>query len=1142
MSLQPTQVEFDDFSGGITDDYLPGPMNRYQRADNFLITRNKKLETRPGSDIFNSTYYQIPAGAQRIQELINFDNNVDLFYLSRTKLYYVNAGWQTLNGPTGNDFWGVSADTNRLAYSHWNHQLYLVNDSFSKPMKVWKDGGGAYHAVTAGLPVMAEAVNYVPATELANSITLANDLRAKLLTHFPRVSIHAASDTAATAVLVAPVATDLPTLLTLTNQLVSAYGLHYKDSVRGKPAYHTFTALGEVESPTLYPVFHKLTFTDAATDLVSASVRLNDVLRCFTGHAMDQNVHAAPVSLGAADVPTAAKVGPLTTGPSFTDNLPALYDLANELKVQINNHLLSGGQVSAGPGTWTSGSAVITGFANTSGVNVGDYVILSRDDVASDDIPFGTRKVTIVNPTSVTLNGTLSASGSGNVYFVAPNEAHGYAEVPAFRVAAANATTPATLATLVDNMRQYFIYHMNEGGAFHMGLFQTARTALSQANQLVDAPLMDLSGYTGDTLGGYNQFEVEGMRQALMELKAKFNLHQKDATAHFVNPVLATYSPYPVVGSDPSNSNYLYAFHYEYTYTVGTTTYLDRGPLLVKAAASCPNPEEYAITISSISALANGGADNYDTANLKIRVARTINNGQDFYYVGELTNGTTTFVDDVSDTELQTKEPIYTAGGVVENDPPPPSKYIHVVDGFGYYGNILDTDGSALPNRVRQSVGSDIDSVPGDFFVDFDEEVAGLNSVRERPLVFCTDSLYRLEGAFDERGQGAIQKIRISETQGCISHRSIVQTDYGVFFASNKGFCWTDGYQVQQITDWETTYGLLTRTALQRSNLQGCYNKYENRIWWTAQQTTGSTEADKAYILHLNQLPFSVSNSMPFTSASGASFFPTSLCVFNKELLRGDRNGYTFRHSSVYANDKKTDTALNPSLWGKETILWNYTGCGNDFGTSNRKWVSRISLRAKNSAYVSAQINANNDDGTQLNALMPVKFRGATIWGDPNVIWGDPNLFWNYAGMVEDERHFPAGSLRAVYKQIQIRNAFVPIENSDTKGLATVDATTNTATLVNALTMDWDLDCVDYFIAFEDDGYVENFLITTRNSNDVITFADPLNHVTVTGNKKWVVRGFPKNERLHLLNYTIHHAYMDGRSIQATTTSPGENV
>jgi hypothetical protein len=61
-AVQPIQTQallLEDFSGGMTDYYLGGDLNKYQRADNLLIVKNGrvgKLFTRPGSELYNATY------------------------------------------------------------------------------------------------------------------------------------------------------------------------------------------------------------------------------------------------------------------------------------------------------------------------------------------------------------------------------------------------------------------------------------------------------------------------------------------------------------------------------------------------------------------------------------------------------------------------------------------------------------------------------------------------------------------------------------------------------------------------------------------------------------------------------------------------------------------------------------------------------------------------------------------------------------------------------------------------------------------------------------------------------------------------------------------------------------------------------
>jgi hypothetical protein len=1159
MSLTPTQVEFNDFSGGITDEYLPGPQNRYQRCDNLFITRNRKLEQRPGSDLLDSDNPQIPAGRQRIGALINFDHNDTLLYQSKTSLYYVDTAWVELMGPTGNPALAPNSDTNHIAYSHWNHQLFVVSDSGASPIKIYRDENGVLQVRTAGLPDLADTPNWVDNTAIAAAILLANDLRTKMLLHFASAGLHLLADAASAALITAPASSDLSTLLTLTRQLLLAYSAHYKDSIRSRAVYHdgvNSNVMGGV-NPVIYAPSHALSSTVAPTTIEACTDRLNDLRVKYMEHNGDIDVHPGFYS-GGVYQSTAPQLAvnlltPLTTGPTFSDGLQELYDLANELKAQFNAHIASGGVLYTG--TITSGSDTITLVPSTAGVNVGDFIV-------SNLFAPGT---TVLAKTGTTIQGSTTAVSNGaNAFIVPPTKAHPAkivtsgstpTDIANGMITLADATTQESLAQLVFQLRAQYIRHYtggpsnwnaNEISVTHLGYYLPPNVAIPASHQLADrSSLINYASVSAgayyDDYGGFPQGELAGIRAALTELLAAFNTHQADQIQHYPNPAITTTYEFFVKGEAPLSGDYLYAFHYEYTYFVGTTEYVDRGPILLKLASQKTDPGNYPQVISNLPVIANAGEGNYDTGRIVIKIARSKKNQTDLRYIGEVTNGTTTFTDDTPDSELS-GEQIYTAGGVVDNDPPPVARFLHILDGVAYYGGITDTDGTVLPNRVRQAIDGDPDSVPGDFYVDFDEEITGISSTRERAVVFCTDSIYRIEGTFDLRGQGGISKIRISETIGCVSHGSIVQTDLGLFFAGNEGFCWTDGYQVQQITDWNRTYALLVATNAQCKRIKGCYDKYTGRIWWATQYRQDSTDNDSAYVLHLHPW-VSVSGAMPFTSASGTSFSPTSFVVFDKQFLRADKRGYTFVHDDTFSNDPVIDILIDPSLWQSEAVIYNYTSCGSDFGTSSiKKWVTRVTMRCKNSSNVSMQVNSNNDDGRQIDALTPVKFRGQMTWGDPNVQWGDPNLFWNYQGMIEDSRHFPAGSLRAVFKQIQLTNAFVPIENSDSKGLALVNAGAKTATLVDGTIQDWNEDAVGYFIAFEDDGFVQEFLILERTSGDVLIFEDRDNVIATNGNRKWVVRGYPKSEKFSLLNYTIHHAYLGTRSTQAFVQTNGEDA
>lgn len=596
----------------------------------------------------------------------------------------------------------------------------------------------------------------------------------------------------------------------------------------------------------------------------------------------------------------------------------------------------------------------------------------------------------------------------------------------------------------------------------------------------------------------------------------------------------------PTITPSAAGNSYLYRFTNEYTYDSAGLTFLDIGPTTEVAVPSSGDPSVNPNAITVIPVIANGAIDNYDTAsaNLRVGIYRTTNGGQVFYKVGSVANGTTTFNDNVSDALLVDNELLYTEGGVVENDPPPLAKVVHVKSSYGYYANTSETDGFH-PNRVYQSIPDDIDSVPSTFFVDCDDEIIAVSSAQDTTILLGKKFTYRLDGSFDELGRGSMVTQKIGDTGGCVSSQSVVQTIDGVFWAGLDGFYFSDGFKVLRVNrGWNNTYaGLVSDTpALRKARIQGKYDPLTKRIWWAVQQG-GGVDNDKTYMLDLN---WGLSDDMPFTSASnGANYAPTALEFVNNELIRGDRRGYLFRHSSSVFTDPRVDTAVAPSTWSKATIFYNYQSCATNFGTDMvRKFVTRVSVASQNETNLSLQIVSSNDDSRQVTNLAPIRYKGNMIWGDPDVYWGDPEIIWNRIGLISEFRRMPQANLRCLYKQIYFQPAFVAIINSDQIGDVTVNNVAKTATLVDTGSYDWPSDPIDYFIAFGNDNFTNVFQITGR-TNDILTFADPAGFCP-NGLQEWVIRGYPKGEIFNLISYTINWALGGRTQDHFSRSSTGE--
>lgn len=147
--IQPLEVK--DFSGGITDNYIAGPSNKYQKADNFFISDDDKLATRPALIVDDTSHARV-ASNDIIQKL--FDSEAQLFQISGAKLYYNSSGFTTVSGPTANDFFTAGSTSSKVSITKWNKHAFATNDAWAPVMKLFKDGS-TWKAHQLGLPDIA---------------------------------------------------------------------------------------------------------------------------------------------------------------------------------------------------------------------------------------------------------------------------------------------------------------------------------------------------------------------------------------------------------------------------------------------------------------------------------------------------------------------------------------------------------------------------------------------------------------------------------------------------------------------------------------------------------------------------------------------------------------------------------------------------------------------------------------------------------------------------------------------------------------------------------------------------------------------------------------------------------------------------
>lgn len=674
-------------------------------------------------------------------------------------------------------------------------------------------------------------------------------------------------------------------------------------------------------------------------------------------------------------------------------------------------------------------------------------------------------------------------------------------------VSAANATDLDSLITLITELLTDYAAHRADAALPAAWVYHAGQEATSGALASVVAPTSLAECLT-----------------RLDDLKTKFNTHDADGTAHGTDTEYqVTVNRLPQVSASGTGNTFLYKFLYYYSYTVDDVLHEDFGPTTDQTLSNVGTGTK---SITEIPAISNGTTRCYDTATIKVYIYRTISGGTDYYLVGSVTNGTTTFSDTVTDANLVLNTPIYTTGGILDNDPPPKCKFLTAVNDIAVYAG-LRIGSKTYPNSFITSIPSDIDSVPESFQDEVEAEITGLNNFGIYPILFCRNRIYRLEGVIDEQGRGSVFKREVSRTKGSISNNGIVQIPQGLVFPSDDGFYFCDGFNPPQALSIHLidTYKELLTLSAQEKRIYGEYDSLENRVYWTVNTDSTVSENNAIFVLDLN-FPLSERSVFVTFSGQGTSFRPSALAFYNKTMVQADSRGYILKYDANTATDPKVDTSVAASSWSNYAIIYNLTSPAFSFGTNNQyKWVPLVRLEAINNVNSTISIQSNNEDSGEFRALKEIRSRGLITWGDADApAWSHTlqGFYWRLAEIITAKRRFPAGGLRCLLKQIKITNAYTNIYNSDTYGVVNIDDTANTVTLVGGMT--WPTDLVDYFISFETDDYTADFQILTRTSSTVLTFLDPTGANATASSVKWIIRGYKKGERVNILSYQIQYS------------------
>lgn len=936
----------------------------------------------------------------------------------------------------------------------------------------------------------------------------------------------------------------------------------------------------------------KLSNTTLPSDLETAAAQLDDLLQKWNWHRKGIWVHSQynQSSVYNKYAPTQSAIGTVhlaettaTVTPDFLD----VINFANNLKYMFNAHIADtlypvihtipnndAPSLGLGLQDYLPDATVLDDFylqvfwlrslyyMHYLDANVATHTqVAFTPAIGSPNLTAITR-VDTGTAISIGTQKTLYAYGNGLAFAPTVNNSYGaFARTTASASGTATIDRNALIATAGTlGQVSYSVYHVARSSA---GAYVTTTTSVQDATAAL--------GNSAATLGT----DVASWLALASELWNSMAAHISDLKVHTstVSAILYSYIngvPYPNF-QIPTVAQYSYAYYFSDLYTVEPSgiQFETRGnPVqsdVVTAAVSyyqdyiLPNDAfmttalgnvglpvltTRANVLSNLPVLVNDASTNYDTTNAKLNIYRTEDGGATYRLIAQVANGTLTYSDTVNDTipnpgsdALETREALYTTGGVVGYDQPPECRFVHEVNGTFYYGGVFD-GAQFFAQRILQSVQNIPDSAPATFSDDLEDDLVGISSARSIVVAFCRSSIYRMSGSFNELGQGALLHDKIADKVGALNAKSIVQTEIGIFFAGTDGFYYTDGYQIIKISlELDETYKSLTTSDAQKRRIYGCYDTATRRVWWAMSESPTGAENSILYGFYLN---YGVKPSGTFTTISNLlNFQPASISYKNGDLYIGHGQGVLLKTYEDAKYDVQVSTTVSASLWNQLIIPYDFTSVAWDVGTTfKRKYQTRVHIVGKNEGDQAIQVYAVRDLNQTAQGpvpLAPINYQDNCIWGNPTFIWGDTSFLWRYDGKMDLWRRFPATTLRSDFMQLKLVPASLTIYASSSNYPEFANAITNSVTKTATIQtpsgytlITWPLDIVGYSMSFAYDDYATSFQVTALDvTKTIATLSDAGNAmVSAPAGTAWQIAGAKKNQRVSITSMVVHYAML----------------
>jgi hypothetical protein len=444
---------------------------------------------------------------------------------------------------------------------------------------------------------------------------------------------------------------------------------------------------------------------------------------------------------------------------------------------------------------------------------------------------------------------------------------------------------------------------------------------------------------------------------------------------------------------------------------------------------------------------------------------------------------------------------------------------------------------------LRQSKPGTPFAWPVEFELQLHEKAFGLSSIGIYPIVLSNGGLYRIEGFLDNSGVGSVTKKEISTTVNPIGERSIINVDGRIFFQAMDGFYVTDGFQVKKISGKIDNFyqGFLYSANTGSTNagpllLRASYDAMNKRIYWM--NPFSGDLPSKSFVLHLAgnepHMAFSIV-TYPFHPQASADFAFGHLIAGDQAYVYLQNESQEYPSPATFDNNFQSKTYDTLGTNVRSFIPFRYKSSGISLGNEqNAKWVtSAIFVFEKLRSNLSCAILSYNNYADDARSLKPIRERDTVL----------------AKGLRYLRRMFPAGTIRCQTKQIEITNAKVILMSSGNGGyaLGNVNGTSNLMVLATTPTIFPNgstakaTEPVGQWLTLEQDNFVTEYLIIAV-SNDTVNVSDPGNTLVTATGQRWRIVGYPRDEFVKLMSYTVDYADIaagGGDAFRSNTT--GEN-